>query len=286
MKVIRAVFLIVIMILTMSMPLFASERVVCDVEVLSDQSANVQLRWHEGSNKEGIRITGWTLINGNTLKITYITGNNVEAGWDSRKIEGSNYQFPMKIVLSEEGKTGTNFTDLPADLEAKESILNLYYQDILSGYLDGSFKPGSNVTRAEFAKMVAKTADYELASSGVSPFKDIKAGFWGLPYITTLAGKEIFKGRSNGNFDPSGNITVGEIVAVIHRTFILYNNDGTYPYTLTKHWSNEDFTALVQGGILLETDGFYQPYKADVKATRVQCALLLSRVLEQMHQTK
>lgn len=273
------------LIVSFSGSIYAADRVICDVEIISDQSAEIHLRWNDDTNSVGIRITGWTLLDEDTLKITYITGANIESGFETRKIEGDKYHFPMKIILEEEGKDELSFSDMPAADEEKLSILNLYYRGIISGYGDGTFKPYNGVTRAEFAKMITATADYTLITDEASMFTDINNGYWGLPYITTLAKKGIFKGRTDGSFDPNGNITIGEVLAVINRTFILYNSNNAYPYTHSTHWSNEQFLASVKAGIVKSTDAYYNPYTPDVKATRVQCAVLLSRVLEQLHET-
>lgn len=98
-----------------------------------------------------------------------------------------------------------------------------------------------------------------------------------------LAAKGILKGKGEGLFDPNGQIKVGEVLAVLTRTFNLFEGDVVYPYTLKSHWSNEAFLTAVEDGILLPTDSFYQNYDPEVPATREQCAVLLSRVLENLH---
>lgn len=288
MKITKTIIIMGFLIALMSMSSFAIDYVICEVEVISDQSAFVQLKWQSGQNKEVIRITGWTLVDDQTLKVTYQTGTNLEAGWDSRKIEGSKYQFPMKVILEKVGENKAIFTDLPTKEEERYSILNLYYRDVISGYEDGSFKANNGVNRAEFAKLITKTARYPLTLNKKSTFKDVSATYWGLPYIMTLAEKEIFTGKGEGIFDPKGSITLGEIFAVIDRTFTLYSTDNgiSYPHALKAHWSNDNFYDLVKAGIIKPTDSFYYPYTPDVKATRVQCALLLSRILEELHETK
>ncbi len=277
-----------LLIAFMSVGTYALDRVVCEIKVESDESATVHLKWQSGANKEGIRITSWTLIDPHTLRINYQTGTTVEAGWDTRRIEGTKYQFPMKIILEKEGDKSTTLSDLPKDENQRNSILNLYHRDIITGYVDGSFKPNNPVTRAEIAKMVTKTAEYTLSTKGTSLFKDVISTDWAHPFITTLAEKDILKGKSNGLFDPKGNVTLGEILAIINRTFTLYQQDGrpVYPHTLKQHWSNNDFTDMVELGIVQPGDSFYAPYTPDTKATRAQCAILLSRVLEQFYETK
>lgn len=269
----------------MSLSVFGVERVVCDVDVLSENSAKISLSWLEGTNKNPIRIISWNVNNG-ILQVTYETGPTTVTGFSSRKIEGKDLKFPMKVILVEKGKTMTSFSDMPQKESEKLSVLNLYDRGIISGYTDGSFKPYNNVTRAEFAKMMTKSAGFSLISNSKLSFKDISQDFWARPYVLTLAEKEIFKGREGGIFDPSGNITIGEVLAVINRTFVFYGKENAYGYSLSAHWSNKDFEEMVVAGIVKPTDSFYYPYTPDQKATRVECAVLLSRVLEQLHQIR
>lgn len=264
---------------------FGTERVICDVEVLSENSAKISLSWSTSTNTNPIRIIGWKVSNG-ILQITYDTSPETPSGFESRKVEGTDLRFPMKVILIEQGKTMLSFLDMPTAEEEKLSILNLYDRGIISGYEDGSFKPYNKVNRAEFAKMMTKTARFELVENSQISFNDINPSFWARSYILTLAEKEIFKGREGNIFDPSGNITIGEVLAVINRTFTFYDYGNHYGYVLENHWSNQDFTAMVDAGIVKSTDTFFYPYTPDRKATRVECAVLLSRVLEELHQTK
>ncbi|PKM95311.1 MAG: hypothetical protein CVU84_06435 [Firmicutes bacterium HGW-Firmicutes-1] len=283
---IKYIVITLLLLVLMSITICAAERVICDVNISSDQSATIQLKWHEGINKNPIRIISWTLLENGTLKVTYESSSTTIKGWDSRKIQATNFNFPIKVVLEEKGKEMTNFSDMPTSEAEKLSILNLYNRGIISGYADGSFKPKSNVNRAEFAKMMTLTAEYELLRESKLEFKDIAKNFWARPYILTLAQREIFEGRDGGKFDPAGNITIGEALAVINRTFVFFNQGEKYTYALKVHWSNDEFKALVEAGIVKPTDKFFYPYTPDTKATRQDCAVLLSRVLEQICEAK
>ncbi|PKM51556.1 MAG: hypothetical protein CVV02_06370 [Firmicutes bacterium HGW-Firmicutes-7] len=286
-KTAKASLLITLLMLVfMSISINGAERVTCDVEVLSEQSATIKLKWHEGINNNPIRIVSWALESNGTLKVIYESSATTVKGWDYRKIQATNFTFPIKIVLEEKGKEENNFPDMPSSETEKLSILNLYARGIISGYSDGSFKPKNNVNRAEFAKMMTLTAKYELLKESTIEFDDIEKNFWARPYVITLAHKEIFKGRAGGKFDPTGNITIGEVIAVINRTFIFYQDNNKYPYTQKAHWSNSDFLALVEAGIVKPTDHYFYPYNPDRKATREDCAVLLSRVLEQICEKK
>lgn len=261
----------------------ADNRVVGHMQVLSEYDALVTLSWSDDSKTDPIRITGWTIGDDHTLIVDYQTSAKEIAGWDSRSIKSENGGFPMKLLLRQNGDMAAVFTDLPADSAKAGAILNLYNQGIISGYGDGTFKPEAPVTRAEMAKMILLSADYSLQSGTTSSFKDVTSVHWAKDYIMTLADKSILKGKSTGIFDPSGSVTLGEVAAILNRTFELYAAGSSYAATLKPHWSNDDFLALVDAGIIIPSDGFYKSYAPDAKATREVCARLISRILEQMH---
>lgn len=267
-------------LLLMTFPLFGKERVICEVEVLSENSARIKLKWNDENKSTPIRMIGWTFLENQGLKVLYEVNANSERGWDERRIEGEGLTFPMKIFLEESGKERTSFDDLPKSEEMRLSIFNLYDRGILSGYSEDSFKPGKNVSRAEFAKMVFETAAYDPLHTDQISFRDVDNSFWGKSYILNLAQRGILKGRQEGIFDPNGSITLGEVLAVIDRTFLFYDQSDTYTGQLKQHWSNENFLSLASAGIIKKSDSFYQSYSPNEQATRQQCALLLSRVLE------
>jgi N-acetylneuraminic acid mutarotase len=54
-----------------------------------------------------------------------------------------------------------NFTDVPGDHTFYSFIRCLACRGIISGYSDGTFKPGNEITRGQIAKMVSNAAGYE-----------------------------------------------------------------------------------------------------------------------------
>ncbi len=278
----RILAIALLTVLIISMASIAAERIVCDVEVVTDDSVKVTLNWSENS-KEGKMITSWDFKSDDTLVVYYNTGGDVPAGFDSRTISDSRYVFPMKVHLEQYVGHTPEFTDLSASDPGVGEILNLYYRGIIGGYPDGSFKASNNVTRAEFSKMLLLTAKYSIDDGLMSSFTDVNDSHWGRKYIMTLASKEILKGKGEGKFDPSGPIKMGEVLAVIGRTFDMYGPKANYPYTLDGHWSDGDFQGVVADGLVISSDAYYHPYKPEVLASRQDCAILLSRVLENLH---
>ena len=88
---------------------------------------------------------------------------------------------------------------------------------IVSGYSDGTFLPGQNVTRAEMAKMLA-VAEGLAADAAESSFSDVSSSYqWALPYIEACADAGIVNGYSDGTFLPAGSVTRAEAAAMIAR---------------------------------------------------------------------
>lgn len=261
-------------------------RVIYQVEQLSDHSVRITLGWLDISVKTSIRLTSWQVTNG-VLEVSYVAGVNEMSGWNSREIVDESITFPIKILLkdaNDQSETSV-FKDVAISHTNYNSFLTLYQRGILNGYPDGNFKPTQGVSRAEFSQMLFKTASYSVGTNFTTTFTDVSSTYWARNVILTLAQKGILTGKTAKIFDPLGAVKIGEVMAVIDRTFETYDTKNAYTGTLAAHWSNEAFKALVIQGIVLPSDSFYKKYTPNNNATREQCALLLSRVLEKLHDT-
>ncbi len=291
MKKIVGMFLVMVMCIGVvgMMPIQAAKamnHVIYDVTWLSDHSARVELTWSEGSG-DTIRITGWNMNDDKSMTVHYDIGSS-ESGFAKRTIVDADLHTPTRIVLEEDQSVSKEtstalFTDMPDAQASQVAIKHLYDQGIINGYTDGSFKPNHSVSRAEFAKMLVMTADMRTTHTEKSTFTDVASSYWAFPYISTLAEKGIVQGKGDNRYDPSGTITIGEVLAIINRSFTFYADGASYPYALSGHWSDASFHQLVKANIVQSGDAYYQPYTPTAVATREQCALLLSRVLIAYH---
>ncbi|WP_102344818.1 S-layer homology domain-containing protein [Bacillus sp. Marseille-P3661] len=95
----------------------------------------------------------------------------------------------------------------------------------ISGYEDGSFKPGKTITRAELASMLVKA--YSLTNNGdsaSSPFTDVTPTSWYASAIQTLYTNKITSGKTATQFAPNAVVTRGEIAAFINNVNNNSNN--------------------------------------------------------------
>lgn len=284
----KVISLIMISLLIMSMSTYsyaADEHVICEIDIRSEQSAIVTLKWSKDSDNSNIQMAGWR-ADGDTLYISYRINNQLSSPMNKRTIESSDYQFPMGIVLINQDDDTAIFTDLAESHRAYDSILNLYFRGVINGYPSGDFRPENLVQRSEFSKMVTLTAGYDLLEDVDSTFPDMPLGHWAEDYVMTLSRKGILVGYPSGDFGIADNISIGAVLKVIDETFNFYAYDQQYPYALEDNWSNDYFESLVAAGIVNGDDTFYYPYTPNAKATRAQCAELLSRAIAILNETK
>jgi hypothetical protein len=111
---------------------------------------------------------------------------------------------------------GQPFTDVPPSAPFYAPILGLHARAGLSGYADGTFRPGADVTRGQVAKIVVQAAGYQDAiPADRQTFRDVLPGspFW-LP-IEQAAAHGILSGYADGTFRPGAAVTRGQLVKMV-----------------------------------------------------------------------
>ena len=115
-------------------------------------------------------------------------------------------------------------TDRFSDLSDSQSILaaeSLRLLGIMDGYGDGTFRPGAQLNRAQFCKMVicATQKENEMGQyRTVTVYPDVKPSHWAAGYINMAAkGKNIISGYPDGKFYPDRVVTLGQAVTILLR---------------------------------------------------------------------
>ena len=112
--------------------------------------------------------------------------------------------------------TGNTFTDIDSSHWAYNAISHLAANFILNGYLDGSFKPEHNITRAEFAKIIV-SASNKYDYSATSSFTDVSEKDWYYTYVASAYKNGYITGYPDGSFRPDDNITRADICTIVGR---------------------------------------------------------------------
>jgi hypothetical protein len=84
----------------------------------------------------------------------------------------------------------------------------------VSGFPDGTFKPGGAITRAEFAALLQKAFEQQPTSTAPN-YKDVPTNHWALPAIEQSVKTGFLRGYPNNIFRPNQPISkVQSIVAL------------------------------------------------------------------------
>jgi hypothetical protein len=171
---------------------------------------------------------------------------------------------------------------------AKTELTEMIQLDILSGYAEnGKYfaKPNKQITRVEFAALMAKTLRLE-ATSAQPDFADWQqVPTWARGAVAALSANKIINGVPGGDgstyFQPHKNITRAEIAAMMMNAV---QSPPVPPYTVTfkdvpmdKWYATSVLQAQKAGIIGGRTATTFEP---DRNATRAEVLVILNRFLK------
>src|SRR4051812_10296023 len=110
-----------------------------------------------------------------------------------------------KIVVLAEGfpidtTGGPHFTDVPTNNPFYPFVETLYNRGLISGYGDGTFRWGNNITRAQLTKIVVLAEGWPIDITGGPHFTDVGANNPFYPFIETAYNHAIISGYSDNTF--------------------------------------------------------------------------------------
>ena len=156
------------------------------------------------------------LMDGNGTPVDVQTNHSMKA------IKKSMVPFDLKTAL--EGlpigaaapTSGGMFPDVPNSYWASCNIDKLAVNNVVVGYPDGMFRPGRDITRAEFATMLVK--GFNLDDCGMPTkriFSDVPTNNWANAAIAKAVDKDLLAGYPNGKFEPNKRVTRAEALTSI-----------------------------------------------------------------------
>jgi len=165
---------------------------------------------------------------------------------------------------------------------AESVIKNLAEKGVINGYPDGAFKPDQNVTRAEFAKLVAKTFGY--TATAQTGFPDVRE-HWAQSYISAAAGQKVMNAFADGAFKPERTVSRAQIATMLSRILHLAKPEEKYPSwsagfsdVPSGHWA---FRYVEIAAKLELFPSNYKPlFQPDQPVTRAEAAWILKALSE------
>ncbi len=112
--------------------------------------------------------------------------------------------------------TGEFFPDVSMEHWSAHDIEYMSDKNIVYGYPDGEFKPGNNLTRAEFAALIKRFAKLEKTDEE-NPFPDLNESHWAYEDILSLNASGLIEGYEDGTYRPENQITRAEVMTVINK---------------------------------------------------------------------
>ncbi|MNO41463.1 Endo-1,4-beta-xylanase A precursor [compost metagenome] len=179
-----------------------------------------------------------------------------------------------------------NFTDVASvQAWAGRQIQVVAAKGAIEGVGAGKFAPKSNVTRAEFSKMLIRALNLE-NSTATESFGDVASTAWYAPYVAVAAEKGIVTGRSASQFDPNATITRAEMATMIARAVKAVNPEATAgdASSLTKFSDAAKIAASLKDGVafaashnlVIGNAGKFNPTNT---ATRAEAAVIIYRTI-------
>lgn len=116
------------------------------------------------------------------------------------------------LVMTAPAFAQSRFSDVQQGYWAQACIDNLAQRNIISGYPDGSFRPSSLVTRAEFSAMVGKAFPNAAQTRSPMQFSDVSSSYWAYSAIRQASQTGFLSGYPEGTFRPGQNIPRAQVL--------------------------------------------------------------------------
>ena len=117
-------------------------------------------------------------------------------------------------VNSENDAKYDTFRDI-SDCWAKDIILELAKENIISGIGDDYFAPERNITREEFAAIIVRMLDLSVISEAELPFADVTEDDWCHDVVKIAYQHGIINGKSNSQFGKGESISRQDMAVML-----------------------------------------------------------------------
>ena len=181
------------------------------------------------------------------------------------------------------------FSDVVPGMPYAAAIAELSGLGIITGFLDGRFKPYEPVSRQQFAKMIVLSLELPVTGLEVCPFTDVspQAGsdpLYPLKYVAVCAFRGITQGKTATSFLPYDSITRQQLISMIARAADAPAPPASFvapfkssQFATSEHYQNARRAAYA--GLLENLQGIGLTYDFKTASSRGECAHLLSNLI-------
>ena len=189
-------------------------------------------------------------------------------------------------------RNAINFTDVAADLWAKDVIQQAYRGEFLSGFPKNTFKPNDNVQRAQVIVSLVNGLGLSASDETVLSIYSDRAAIpdYAKDEVNTATKKEIVVSYPDTKqLNPTKDATRAEVAAMVYQALVDANQvsevnsdyivsaSKTFP-DIQNHWAKPFIEGLLKKGLISGFgDGTFKPNE---KMTRAQYAALLVKAFD------
>jgi hypothetical protein len=181
------------------------------------------------------------------------------------------------------GPCGMRFSDLPDSHWAYTHVAYLFCNGVISGYADGTFRPGETTTRGQLTKMLALGFGWTLYNPTVPSFSDVPIEHPFYVYVETALVRGVITGYSDGTFRPGNPVTRAQVTKML---VIAKGWEPLYPVWQTFNdvspwdWAYGYVESAYSHGVITGyADGSFRP---GVAVNRAQFSKMLSLTLQRV----
>ncbi|MFB9276512.1 X2-like carbohydrate binding domain-containing protein [Cohnella cellulosilytica] len=165
-------------------------------------------------------------------------------------------------------------TDPEPETEVPEQPV--YSEAYIKGFADGTFRPGSDITRAEIAALLSRVLQREETAQDIA-FMDIREGYWANDAIARIVRMGLMKGYADGTFKGERPITRAEMAYILSMLTDAVAAEGAGFKDADSHWAQAAILkAQAAGWMKGFADGTFRP---DRTLTRAEAVVILNRLI-------
>ncbi len=132
----------------------------------------------------------------------------------------------MLSIMPAAFASGTQkFVDFPTGW-SREAMTAAVQNGLIQGVSETEIKPEDNLTRAEFATIIARAFGAE-TTADISRLTDVSPSAWYYEYIAKAVKMEVLNGKSTSEMDPDAFITREEVFTALARVLVLSSDDSS-----------------------------------------------------------
>lgn len=169
---------------------------------------------------------------------------------------------------------------------AQNAISELSSENIIGGYPDNTFRPEGQITRAEFAAIMARALGLSLDNQ-YTGFRDVSPGHWAAPAVSAVREAGLVSGYPGNVFLPNRNISRAEVLTVLAQAnnapspspaeawqvLSRFGDAGRVP-----GWARPAVAETVQTGVFVNRPGFQGVLTPQRNATRAEVAVMVDNL--------